>query len=188
MCLSADVEKRSGGKEKQAMSSRQARERSRMNWADFHELWAHRNHLVTPDAKYLLEVLEEKITFQPHMFARPRQNYSATAGLILMAHKYRQRLNFVTCMVPRERYRLGIKRHEYQPDNCGLVWCCDHCAWRREMDAQCRFLRTFDPDGVWAVTVSFRGHLTLNPGEHSPVRESPASHSDITVYWDRSKK
>ena len=172
------------GKENQLMLTKLGQERLQLNWADIHELWAQRNHLVTPDAKYLLEVLEEKITFKANYFARPNQNYSATAGLILLAHEYRQRLNFVTCMVPRERHRLGIKKHEYQPDNCGLVWCCDHCAWRREMDAQNRFLHTFKPDRVWAVTVSFRGHLSLHPGQHHPIRDFPATHADVIVYWD----
>jgi len=67
--------------------------------------------------------------------------------------------------------------------NCRLWRFCPHCAWRREMDMQARFLESFR-DGVWNfLTASFTGNLPLL-STYLNRHHTVLTHADLITYWD----
>src|ERR1035437_10982172 len=138
-----------------------------LNRANLNELWRYRRKLLRPVQGDLLKIVQNKIDGQPDWFARERQGYAQMAGLVLMSNWHRA-INFCTCMDLDARLRYGLmKENEDKPNhywgqlNCGQWGFCAHCAWRREMDLQGRFLRVFD-DGLWSwLTASYTGNLPM---------------------------
>jgi len=154
--------------------------RACLNRADLRELWRYRRDLLTPIQADLLRIVQDKIDGQPELFDRQRQGYAQMAGLVLMSD-WDRAIDFCTCMDIGARHRYHLMNKKRRKLNCGQWRFCAHCAWRREMDLQCRFLRTFN-QGLWSwLTASFTGNLPMLSSYLNPDHRL-VSHADIDTY------
>jgi hypothetical protein len=152
-----------------------------LNHADLECLWSHRRFL-TPRQEHLLDIVQCKIERNPDWFGRKEQNYSQTAGLVLMSD-WDRKVDFCTCMDKEARREFGLINKKRRNLNCRYWRLCDHDAWRREMDLQCRFLGIFH-EGLWlSLTASFKGNLPMNIDHISGI-EPAITHTDLITYWD----
>ena len=155
--------------------------RALLNHADLDDLYWHRR-LLTPLQRDLLDIVQAKIERNPDWFARKGQDYSQTAGLVLMS-SWGRIVDFCTCMVEDARREYGLVNDKRRALNCRCWRLCDHDAWRRQMDLQCRFLSKFS-EGLWySLTASFTGNLPM-VGGNLQRNNPPVSHADLIVYWD----
>lgn len=160
-----------------------------LNRANLNELWRYRRRLLTSTQDGLLRIVQDKIDLQPEKFARERQDYAEMAGLVLMSN-WDRIIDFCTCMDREARLDYGLMKVDKEhPDrrwgqpNCRQWRFCAHCAWRREMDLQNRFLDVFD-EGQWFwLTASFTGNLPMLSGYLN--RNHPLfSHADLVAYYE----
>jgi hypothetical protein len=159
--------------------------RSLINHSSLECLRRYRRTLLTPLQNRLIRILSSKIDRFPDYFARDGQCYPETAGLALMSD-WDRAIDFITCMDESARRELGVMHAKRPVLNCRFWRLCNHCAWRREMDLQGRFLPAYG-EGCWGLlTLSFSGFLPMNSGcvKCSPI---PITHNDLIVYWDANR-